>query len=52
VSEGITDRQEEISRSLRAASINLRKMDVVEPSLEDVFISTVKHNQQEVLSNR
>lgn len=44
VAEGVAQRQEQIARGLRAAGVEVRKMDIVEPSLEDVFISTVKHN--------
>jgi len=45
VAEGIAERRLAIARDLQAAGIETQKMDIVEPSLEDVFISTVKHNR-------
>jgi ABC-2 type transport system ATP-binding protein len=44
VAEGVAQRQEQIARGLRAAGVEVREMDIVEPSLEDVFISMVRHN--------
>ena len=51
VAEGIAERRPEIASDLQAANISVQRMDIVEPSLEDVFISTVKHNRAREASN-
>ena len=51
VAEGIAERRPEIAGDLQAANISVQRMDIVEPSLEDVFISTVKHNRARKASN-
>ncbi len=42
----VASQQTAIAGKLRSVGIEPRRMDLVEPSLEDVFISTVKHNMR------
>ena len=42
VAEGVVARRQEIERVLANASIEVRTLDVIAPSLEDVFISSVR----------
>jgi ABC-2 type transport system ATP-binding protein len=44
VAEGIGARRGEIEGVLTGAGIQVRALDVVAPSLEDVFISSVRHS--------
>jgi ABC-2 type transport system ATP-binding protein len=42
VAEGVRDHQQRIEAALREAGVGIRGMDVIAPSLEDVFISSVR----------
>ncbi|MBL7066041.1 MAG: ABC transporter ATP-binding protein [Anaerolineae bacterium] len=44
VAEGIADYKPRIGQSLAEAGVQVRAMDVIAPSLEDVFISNVREN--------
>ena len=44
VSEGVTARRQEIERVLANAGVEVRTLDVIAPSLEDVFISSVRES--------
>ncbi len=44
VAEGITARRQEIEGVLTSAGIKVRGLDVIAPSLEDVFISSVRES--------
>ncbi len=46
VAEGIADREEEIRRALEDAGVRVRSMMLIPPSLEDVFIASVRANQR------
>jgi ABC-2 type transport system ATP-binding protein len=45
VAEGIAAHREEIGRVLTEAGVAVRALDVIAPSLEDVFISSVRENR-------
>jgi ABC-2 type transport system ATP-binding protein len=44
VAEGVAEHQPRIGRALAEAGIQVRAMDVIAPSLEDVFISNVRNS--------
>jgi len=44
VAEGIADYKPRIRQSLADAGVQVRAMDIIAPSLEDVFISNVRNN--------
>ena len=43
VAEGVRERRAEIAQALADAGVQVRAMDVIAPSLEDAFISSVRH---------
>jgi ABC-2 type transport system ATP-binding protein len=47
VAEGIKDWKPRIAQALAEAGIEVRTMDIIAPSLEDVFISSVRNNVQD-----
>ena len=44
VAEGVAEHQPRIGRALAEAGVQVRAMDVIAPSLEDVFISNVRNS--------
>jgi ABC-2 type transport system ATP-binding protein len=44
VAEGVDEHKPRIAKALAEADIGVRTMDVIAPSLEDVFISSVRNN--------
>jgi ABC-2 type transport system ATP-binding protein len=44
VAEGVADYQARISQALAEAGVEIHTMDMIAPSLEDVFISSVRNN--------
>jgi len=44
VAEGITGYRSRIAQALAEADVEVRTMDVIAPSLEDVFISSVRNH--------
>jgi ABC-2 type transport system ATP-binding protein len=44
VAEGVVEHQPRIGRALAEAGVQVRAMDVIAPSLEDVFISNVRNS--------
>jgi ABC-2 type transport system ATP-binding protein len=45
VAEDVAGRRQEIQERLTEAGVNVRSLDVIAPSLEDVFISSVRESQ-------
>jgi ABC-2 type transport system ATP-binding protein len=45
VAQNVGERQQAVRRALDAAGISVRTMDVIAPSLEDVFISSVRREE-------
>lgn len=45
VAEGVAGRRQEIQERLTEAGVSVRSLDVIAPSLEDVFISSVRESQ-------
>ncbi len=45
VAEGVAEQMPLIARTLTDAGIEVRAMDIIAPSLEDVFISSVRNNK-------
>jgi ABC-2 type transport system ATP-binding protein len=52
VAEGIAGHKPRIAQALEAAGLKLHAMDVIAPSLEDVFISSVRNNVEENHSSK
>jgi ABC-2 type transport system ATP-binding protein len=48
VAEGIAARREEIENVLITSGVTVRALDLIAPSLEDVFISSVRENRVQV----
>ena len=44
VAEGVTEHEPRIAQALAEAGVQVRSMDVIAPSLEDVFISNVRNH--------
>jgi ABC-2 type transport system ATP-binding protein len=44
VAEGVAEHRPRIAQALAEAGVRVRAMDVISPSLEDVFISSVRNN--------
>jgi ABC-2 type transport system ATP-binding protein len=44
VGDDVASHEEEIRRRLREADVDVRAMDLIAPSLEDVFIANVRQN--------
>jgi ABC-2 type transport system ATP-binding protein len=45
VAEGVRDHRQRIEAALREAGVGIRGMDVIAPSLEDVFIASVREQE-------
>jgi hypothetical protein len=46
VAEGVVGHEERITGALAEAGVHVRAMDVIPPSLEDVFISSVRNHTE------
>jgi ABC-2 type transport system ATP-binding protein len=44
VAEGVAEHEARIAQALAEAGVHIRAMDVIAPSLEDVFISNVRNH--------
>ena len=47
VAEGIAERRQEIEGVLTSAGLVVRALDIIAPSLEDAFISSVREQKSE-----